>query len=171
MWCGGAGSFYDSLAFSSDPSKLYAFDNEDSGFGFSRLSVSSSGVSSLSGISHLFDGFGVTIKYDSGLIYASSGVVVNPETPALLGTFSGVGANASVKSVKPDVADNRVFFVSSPNDGYDGTAIIQAYDPNTFLPVGSLTIPNVVATYYDGPSSLIRWGSDGLAFRAGGQIF
>ena len=161
---------YDSLAFSSDPTKLYAYDNEDTGFGFSRLGVGSGGVSVLNGAGNLFSGFGVTIKYDGGLVYSSAGAVVDPEAQALVGSFSGVGSDpGSNISVRPDVADGRVFFLSSnPFGGQNSTATIQAYDPNTFLPAGSLAIPNAIGYV----SSLTRWGTDGLAFRtSGGQIF
>ncbi len=151
----------DTLAFSASPSRLYGSNGN-----LVRLNVSSSGVA----VGDVPTGGapGGAIKFDSGLLFSTNGKVIDPEAASLVGTFSGVPYNANVQ---PDVADGRVFFVSSPNFGNDGTALIQAFDPNTFLPVGSLTVSGVAATPYAGPSSLIRWGADGLAFRSGGQVF
>ena len=61
-----------------------------------------------------------------------------------------------------DVANNRAFFLTnnfiigpSPN------LTITAYDLNTFLPVGTISIPG----FNGGPGSAVRWGTNGLAFR------
>lgn len=155
---------YASLAFSSDSSILYTYDNEVSSYGFCRLGVDSSGVSLLSTADSVIKGFRQTISSDTGSVYASDGQIINPATQTLVGNFSGTGTDAWVR---PDVANGRVFFLSN-DGGQNSTATIQAYDSTTFLPVGALTIPNVIGAVGD----LFRWGADGLAFRTGGgQIF
>ena len=120
---------------------------------------------------NLAPGNNLTINFDSGLVYTTSGAVIDPETLSLVGNFSASssGPRFSV-SVRPDAANGRVFFLSSANlsSGQNGTATIQAYDLTTFLPTGAITITGVV-----GPvSSLIPYGSNGLAFRTtSGQVF
>ena len=129
-------------------------------FGLRKMAVSSSGLSVTATTANVISGFGVDIKYDDGRLYASSGRVVNPETGALVGTFSGVSSLAFV----PDSGVQRVYFVT----GSGASTTLQAFDLNTFVPVGSLAIPGVSGT----PTSLIRWGSNGLAFRtSGNQIY
>src|SRR6185369_16116113 len=48
------------------------------------------------------------------------------------------------------------------------TVTLKAFDINTFVPLGETTIGGVVGT----PTSLVRWGTNGLAFRTtGNQVF
>ncbi len=149
------------LAFSASASRLYGSNGS-----LVRLNVNGSGVTVQDAPNGL--SLGGAIRFDSGLLFSAGGQVVDPEAATLSGTFSGLPYNASVE---PDVAAGRVFFVGRPNFSDDTTAVIQAFDPNTFLPVGSLTLPNIVGTSFSSPSSLIRWGADGLAFcTPGGQI-
>ena len=61
--------------------------------------------------------------------------------------------------VKPESKVGRVFFLS-------GNTLF-GYALETFLPVGSLVIQGVSGT----ASSLIRWGSRGLAFRTSDKVF
>src|SRR5207237_853251 len=82
--------------------------------------------------------------------------VIDPETRTLLGRFAAQGL------VLPDGAAGRVYFLTAYG------SILKAFDRNTFLPLGTLNIPGIKGT----PSSLIRWGSNGLAFRtSGNQVF
>ncbi len=141
--------------------RLYGYNTQNTGFEFSRLSVGPSGVSVADSVRNLISGFNVDIEFGGGLIYATSGSVIDPEARLLLGTFSGVGSGALVE---PDSAAGRVFFLT----GSGATRTLQAFDTRTFLPVGSLTVSGVSGA----PGSLIRWGADGLAFRtSGGQVF
>jgi hypothetical protein len=87
--------------------------------------------------------------------------VIDPESLTLLGTFPVAGEETLVA---PDGATGRVFFLTRTDSGHRLTA----YDVRTFLPLGSLAIPGVSGR----ASRLLRWGTDGLAFRTdGGQIF
>src|SRR6185295_16539595 len=85
----------------------------------------------------------------------SFGHVVNPDTSTLLGTFGAAFAQTFV----PDPAAGRAYYLQfGPTDG---TLTLKVFDINTFLPLGSLTISGVNG----GPTSLLRWGPNGLAFR------
>jgi hypothetical protein len=68
----------------------------------------------------------------------------------------------------PDTAAHKAYFLSGITSSSGSTWTIRVYDTDTFLPIGFINIPNV-----KGPAgSLIRWGSNGLAFGTGGhQIF
>jgi VCBS repeat-containing protein len=74
--------------------------------------------------------------------------VIDPEARTLLGTFSSSGY------IEPD-SRRGLTFVLNGNQ-------LQAFDQQTFLSVGSLTIPGITAAV----PGLISWGDKGLAFRS-----
>lgn len=142
------------ITFGGSPSLLYGatiFGDLES------ISVSSNGLSLLSSSRNLIGG---DIKFDNGLIYSTSGEVLDPATSTLLGTFPVSGL------VVPDSSAGRVYFLQWTNAS--PTVTIFGFDNQTFLPLEYLTIPNVAGT----PGSFIRWGADGLAFRtSGSQVY
>jgi hypothetical protein len=148
----------DSLSFSASPGTLYG-----GGFssGLNTMTVNSSGVSVTSTTSF---GVGNTIRFDNGLVYSSSGQVVNPTTGTLVGSFSAAGAVAFTT----DSSVGRAYFLSGSQSSPNYSLTLKAFDVNTFNPVGTLTIPGVNGNV----SRLVRWGSNGLAFCTdGGQLF
>ena len=156
----------DVIEFSASASRLYGYNNETTEFGFRRMTVDSSGVTVLDATANLISGFGVDIKFDNGLIYATTGAIVDPEARTLVGTCvlsSLYGGTA----VRPDSANNLVFFLEY--DFYSSTWKIEAFNMSTFVSLGSISVPGIPypATF----SSLIRWGSNGLAFSANDQIY
>jgi hypothetical protein len=139
----------DFLAFSATATKLYGIDPSG---GIQTLTIDPSGVSLTSTV--LPNVFG-DIKFSNGLIFTSAGHVVNADTSTLLGTFTGAFAPTFV----PDSTVGRAYYLQvGPTDG---TLTLRVFDINTFLPLGSLTIGGVSG----GPTSLLRWGANGLAFR------
>lgn len=158
------------IEFSALSSRLYGYNGETTLFAFHRMTVDASGVSLLdifdSFMGDLISGFGVDIKFDGGRIYTTTGRVIDPEARTVVGTFSFPATSGGIL-VKPDATIGRVFFLSR-----DGVApeiySIRAFDRVTLQQLGSLEIPGVSGT----PSSLIRWGTKGLAFRtSGNQVF
>jgi hypothetical protein len=149
------------IQFSSDASRLYGYNNESTEFGFRRMAVDDSGVTVVSTTPNLIQGFNVDIRFDGGLIYATTGRVIDPEALTIVGTFPNIPLGSLVA---PDSTVGLVFFLT----GSAPTVTLRAFDLVTFLQVGTVDIPGVVGTY----SSLIRWGADGLAFRtSGNQVF
>ncbi|HSE20332.1 MAG TPA: Calx-beta domain-containing protein, partial [Pyrinomonadaceae bacterium] len=141
-------SSYGPIEFGADPSILYgAFKG-----GLIRFLVDSFGVTQLSVTEDLWPLGLSSFKCAGGLVYASTGAVVDPESNVLLGTFQGV--NSSAMAV--DTANHRVFYLTGSGSG----VVLQAFDSDTFLPIGSLTLPGVSGA----PVSLVRWGTNGLAF-------
>ena len=149
----------DVLSLAASATRLYGYNNESTEFGFRRLNVDSMGVTELDVTPNLIAGFGAEIRYDSGRVYSSTGHVIDPEALTLLGRFSGDVFSSFNVSIAIDKIQSRAYFLSKI---VYGTAVIQVYDSNTFLPVGSLEIPGVQGEV----GSLIRWGAKGLAFRS-----
>ena len=158
---GGGGVLYDSLQWGADATVLLAADNEDTGFDFYTLAVSSSGVALNKDFRSVFNAFGSKIHFDAGtnLIYADEGHVVNPSTGAVVGTFNNSGR------MVPDSSLNKAFFLTGIGSP---TVTIKSLDLNLFTQIGSISISGVIGN----PVRLIRWGQNGLAFNTdGGQIF
>ena len=89
------------------------------------------------------------------------GGVVDPEAKKLVGTFNLAGGVFTV-----DTALGRIFYLTG--DGFSsGNMVLKAYDLNTFLPLGSVTVPNVTGS----PTRMVRWGANGLAFRTANSNF
>jgi len=97
----------------------------------------------------------------SGLMYAAAGRVFDPVSLQHLGAFSGADTGVTVAA---DEANHRVFFVARSGANW----ALNGYDTRTFSQLGSILLTNVSGT----PAGLLRWGTDGLAFRTtGGQLF
>lgn len=158
------------IEFSATAERLYGYNGETTAFAFHRMTVNASGVSLVdvfdSFRGDLISGFGVDIKFDGGRIYTTSGRVIDPEARTVVGTFSFPSTSGGIL-VKPDATIGRVLFLT--RDGViPETYSIRAFDRITLQQLGSLEIPGVSGT----PSSLIRWGTKGLAFRtSGNQVF
>ena len=154
----GKGNFYAVLPieFGATPDVLYGYDSYSSGFELVKFRVDAEGVTTLQVTNNLISGYSSGIEFAGGRLYASSGRVVDPEARTLLGTFTGTGGMAFTV----DLALGRVFFITDA-DFSSGNKVLRAYDINTFLPLGSVTINGAVGT----PTSLVRWGTNGLAFR------
>src|SRR6185369_4638468 len=152
------GSSSDFLAFSASASKLYG-SGVSSG-GLQTLTIDASGVT-VSSTTSLASG--ARIKFSNGLIFSSFGQVINPDTSSLLGTFANVNTLAFV----PDTANGRAYYLTQ-DQFVGGNFVLKAFDINTFLLLGSLNISGANGT----PTSLLRWGPNGLAFRtSANQLF
>jgi DNA-binding beta-propeller fold protein YncE len=148
----------NSIAYSSDPGRLYGYDNETTDFGFRRMNVDlNSGVTIQDNTAGLINAFNATIKDDAGRVYSTNGAAIDPEPasglPQLVGTYSGVG---QASAVAPDSAADRVYFLS-------GTQLL-VFNQDTFTPIETFTLPA-------SGGSLIRWGDQGLAYRSTNQVY
>jgi len=141
------------IEFGADPSVIYGFNTFSGSFDLVKYLVDANGVTQTSNTNNLLLGFTAGLEFSNGLLYSGQGRVADPEAKTLLGTFQQVFSN----SMAVDDANHRVFFVGS-NGG--GNITLQAFDSNTFLLVGSVSIPG----NFSSPSSLVRWGANGLAF-------
>ena len=144
----------DSIAFSASASKLYGTGPS---IGLQTMTIDGSGVS-VSSTTSL--GSSTRIQFNNGLIYTSSGQVINPDTNTLLGTFP-VGFSHAFTI---DSSVGRAYYLI---DDF-GTFTLKAFDLNTFGPLGSLTINGV--GFFPGATPLLRWGANGLALRTANEL-
>jgi hypothetical protein len=158
----GTGSFYAVLPieFGASPSVLYGYDNYSSGFELVKFNVDATGVTTSSVTYNLLSGYSTDIDFANGLLYSSSGRVVDPEAKKLVGTFNQAGGAFAV-----DAALGRIFYLTG--DSFSGGRVLKAYDLNTFLPLGSVTLNGITGN----PTRLVRWGANGLAVRTANSNF
>lgn len=146
------------IEFGASASSLYGYNDRSTGFDFHRMTVTDAGVALVlnTHVRNLITGFDVTLGFAGGLLYTSSGRVIDPEKGQLVGTFPITSQTMTV-----DAANNRAFFLFTFGEGSEIPAQLIAFDLRTFLQVGLVNIPGVQGR----PGSLLRWGTNGLAFR------
>ena len=152
------------IEFSSLPGILYGYNNETTEFGFRRMAVDAAGVTVLtvdsSFTSSLILGT-ADIEFAGGLIYASTGRVIDPEAHTLSGTIAGIDFGVQIE---PDPNNGRVFFLSLASQGLLPWTI-RAFNNQTLALSGSEALP----AFSGSPLNLIRWGNNGLAFGTTGD--
>jgi uncharacterized repeat protein (TIGR01451 family) len=136
---------------------LYSNDEGLSPSSFHRFNVGPTSFAEID--STYLDAIGNKITCSGGLVYSDGGGVLDPSpappaTPRLVGRFANGGYSAA------DTSINRVFFLSQNSYNVD-SRLISAFDATHFTPVGSTELEGLPGDAFD----LIRWGSDGLAFR------
>lgn len=153
------GSGVGPIEFGNDPSILYGFNGFTSGLDLVKFLVDSSGITTAASTGGFFT-VGDAMKFSNGLLYSGGGRVGNPETQTLVGTFQNTGFSP-VMAV--DGANHRAFYAFASGSNVD----VLAFDTNTFLLIGSVSLPNINGT----PVNLVRWGTNGLAFNTSGAGF
>lgn len=142
------------IAFSNNGSTMYSLG------GFRTLAVDGGGVT-VANSALPFAGHG-DLRFENGTVITGSGEVIDAATRTLLGTFPNTFSSAFV----PDTANGRSYYVlRDPSNS--NNVILKAFSNTTFTSIGSLTIANVPETV----TSLVKWGTNGLAFRtANGKL-
>jgi trimeric autotransporter adhesin len=153
----GLGSYF---VFGTSPNKLYSGGSYS---GYSVLSIDSTGVASTTSFPVSNSGNG--LKYDAGRVYGTSGVVIDADAGALLGTFSSSGP------VAPDSSAGRAFILNNGTQYSNSFDRITAYDSTTLVPVGTLPISGITTDLYGGTTALVRFGQNGLAVRTPTQVY
>jgi hypothetical protein len=152
----------NSFAFNEAGTFIYGYSSDNSEFGFHTLSVRPDGIALLSTTTGLINQFGVRTEYASGRVYSTNGAVIDAERRLRVGT---VNTSPTSSAVYADAVLGRIFLLA------DNT--VNAYDMNSFNFLGSVTLPTTVAAENAGVGliRLVRWGTDGLAFRDGAHIY
>jgi uncharacterized repeat protein (TIGR01451 family) len=141
------------LAFGSMADQLYALAHALSGGTRYRiLSLMTNGIAETAWNEGVPFALG-NLTFANGVFYAATGEVIDPQTGSTLGKFVGPGSGSVVA---PDIANDRIFFLSRSNILWR----LQAYEPATLGLIGSVAISNVVGS----PTRLLRTSGDGLAF-------
>lgn len=148
------------LAFDSTGSNLY-----EAGSGYGLAQVGPSGITSASSLNA--SAYTNDLRVDSGRAYLTSGQVLDANTGAQLGIFSVAPNQNAIGPVAPDSAIGEAFVLSSNLSSFSQ---INAYNLSTFVLNGSLPVEGV-NSFGQNPTSLRRWGQDGLAFTTGSQVY
>jgi hypothetical protein len=153
---------YSGLKWAGTASTLYAVDQEIPQ-DFLVLAVGSSGAMLSQHYDRVFNAYSAGIHFDpgTGLVYTDAGQAIQPSNGAIVGSYGASGLAV------PDSMLDRLFILGQTS-AQVGTSnyTIESFNQTTFAAIGSITIQNVVGA----PTSLIRWGTNGLAFttRIGG---
>jgi trimeric autotransporter adhesin len=145
-----------SLAFGATPSTLYGYSS-----GLSIFTVDSTGI--ISTKTPNSGSYSNDLRYDKGRLYLTSGQVLDGVTGNLLGTFAASGP------VAPDSKLGRAFVLNS-SQSFGTPDQVTAFDVNTFIPLGSFGVGGL-QTSFDSPTSFVRWGADGVAFRTDSGVY
>jgi hypothetical protein len=128
-----------------------------------KYSVTTAAISSTNSFLGLGDG---DLHIENGLIYTTSGMVVDAESGLVKGTFNPGWAGSHAIAI--DTPNNRAFIITRSETS--SSLALRAYELDTFRFTGSVEVPG----YFNGGTSpnLVRWGENGLAYRDGnGQVF
>jgi trimeric autotransporter adhesin len=102
--------------------------------------------------------------------YTDEGTVYDSESGALLGTFYQSGTTAAAGPTIADTALGKAFVLDSATQ-YGSINQIQIFNLSDFNPASSSTIPITVAQTSSSLSAMVRWGTNGLAFRGSDGIY
>ena len=151
------------IEFSASAASLYGHNNETTEFGFRRMTVSAAGVSVADVETsfdppELFSGFNADIHFGDGFIFTTEGRMIDPLARTVVRTFALPSMFGNLVVSEPSL--NRVFYMSGNT--------IRAFDTGSGTEVGSAAVNGTTGE----ATRLIRWGTQGLAFRTTtGQIF
>lgn len=120
---------------------------------FYRMTVNSSGWVINDTFESLLTGAETTIESAAGLVFASSGTVLQPETLTIITNLTDLAPNSLVC---PDPAAGVLTFLTPK----DGQWWLRQYSHGDYSVMREIRVPRVTGT----PKSLVRWGADGLAF-------
>ena len=144
------------LEFDDDARILYASDSGS----INRCITDASGVS-LSDQLILSPGVSGEVEYGGGRLFNTSGRAIGLESFAVEGIYPG---SERAILVEPDELNHCVWFLGQNGSEWR----LNGYDMDSYDYLASLIITNLQGT----PRSLIRWGTNGLAFRtSSNQLF
>lgn len=149
----------NAIEYSNSPTTIYGYSLESTVQHFHKLTVDASGVQVTTTVQNPFN-VGDFV-FDSGLLYATGGQIINPETATIVGSFSGLSTGNQF--VIPESSTDRIYFL---DDNLFGTVTIRVYRQSTRVLIGTMSVPNVRGF----PSNFIRWGTNGLAFKVTSDV-
>jgi hypothetical protein len=102
--------------------------------------------------------------------YTDVGKVYDSESGALLGTFYQSGTIVAGGPTTADTTLGKAFVLDSATQ-YGSINQIQIFNLSDFNPTSSSVIPITVAQTSSSLSTMVRWGTNGLAFRSSNGIY
>lgn len=143
------------IEFSESPQLLYGWESESSLGKFRQVAIGSTGATETGAWPGLITPFARDIAFAAGRLYATTGEVLDPALPSLLGRFDlrePNGAGLLAWAVVPDAAAGSVHFLTRTG--------ILSFDVDGFRRLA--WTPLAIAGTR--PGSLVDWGG-GFAFR------
>jgi Bacterial pre-peptidase C-terminal domain len=156
----------DSIAFGASATTLYGFNNENTEFGFRRMTLTPTGLT-VQDVTPAVAGFGATIQFQNGLVYFSSGLVLDPTVtpPKAQGTFPPP-ISGFTTAFLPSPVDSKAYYMGGP----DTAGGLYIFGLTTFEVLAHVPIDLGNPGNVGGAQDLIRYGSDGIAIRTNGQF-
>jgi hypothetical protein len=155
---------FGSIALAGNPVTIYGLPFSFGGDYFQIADLTASGLQytrPTGGNSGPTNSTGNQVISDGTLLYTSSGQIWNPSTQSQIGTLP-VQTNNIAADIALDSGLGEIYAVGQQSYGQDSVAIvISAYGMKSYSLTGTLAFPQI---YWPSESSLVRWGSDGLAF-------
>src|SRR5437588_1540184 len=149
------------MTFDPTGTKLY-----EAGSGYGVATVDSTGITTATELNSNVSTS--DLRVDNGRAYLTSGVILDANLGTQVGVFS-VGSNQNASGpVAPDSMLGEGFVLVSPPFG--SSFQINVYDLSTFVLKGDFPVAGV-SSFGQNPSSLTRWGQDGLSFTTGTQVY
>lgn len=157
--------FANTVAFSADGRWLYAYDNETSLFGLHRFRVETGGLAWVDTIRGLIDEYDHRILLADDLIFASSGVVVDPRKGIRLGPFDMELPEypAFTHLITVDSRSGSTFFVS----GQGEFRRISQFRTEDRSLITKFPLPAVEGL----ATAIVPYGDRGLAVALAGGVF
>jgi uncharacterized repeat protein (TIGR01451 family) len=150
----------------ADATHFYAYDSETSGAEFYRFSIDSTGATLIDGTTlNGFGGFSGRFAVDGGLVFGSSGGIINPSTTppsqvAVLPLGNGTSSiSLSGGGVIPYQAESKAFVIGVNTAG-TAAYYLERFDTQHFTQEQQIQLPGNSVSSLQG----IRFGQDGLAY-------
>jgi hypothetical protein len=144
----------DQIEFSDDPEVLYAFNSHTSEFALRRIRISNQGAVVLTVFPDVLFHYDARFDHEAGLLYFDTGLAVNGETGAKLGSY--LPANSFASGVLADAGAGHVFFLRDA---------LEVYDLASRTLLASLPVPAELRASRE----IVRWGPDRLAWATWGD--
>lgn len=138
----------------------------EAGSGYGSAAVNSTGITAATILNQTVSSN--DLRVDTGRAYLTTGVILDANAGTQLGVFSIGPSQNAIGPVAPDSAIGKAFVLANPNFG--SSYQINSYDLSQFVQNGAIPAAGV-NTLGQNPSSLQRWGQDGLAFTTGTQVY
>jgi hypothetical protein len=150
-----------------DSGHAYTYDNQSTGSEFYRYTVDAAGVHNVDGSTMLgMGGFSGALALDQGLIFGSSGGIIDPTTtlPTQLGVLplgpGPYGYGLSGGGALP-YQSTKKSFVFGINTAGTLAVVLERFDTQHFVLEDSVLLPTGSSSVQSVPA--IRWGQDGIA--------
>jgi len=156
----------NAIEFSGSATTLYGLYNETDDGGMYTVAVGPGGPTVANVTAGLIRGTS-DIAFAGGLLYGTTAVAVDPVARTVVGTFAVTDVGIYGSRLVADPANGRIVFTEVGTPSY--TTQLHAFDLATGASVRALEL--VSTPNPSDVTSLIRWGTDGLALRSSTTVY